>query len=117
MLLEEESVLVCASTPERQGSVHQCLHRSQKESHRCRFREFTLEVKGSFSRRFSKRWAGGFGLKYIRSDLASGIMVGRQPSFVGESVAFDLSTTFQSPNLTVGLALSNLGQKISYRTF
>lgn len=73
-----------------------------------------LEIKAAFVRNFSSRLSGGFGLKYIHSNLAAGQVVGGQPIFAGESVSTDLSMTYQSPALTVGLAITNLGQKITY---
>ena len=73
-----------------------------------------LELKAAFVRNFSPNFAAGFGLKYIHSNLAAGQNIGGQPIFAGEALAFDLSTTYQTPTLTIGLAITNLGQKITY---
>ncbi len=73
-----------------------------------------LEIKTAFVRNFSPYLSGGFGFKYIHSNLAAGQVVGGQPIFAGESLAFDLSMTYHTPKLTVGLAITNLGQKITY---
>lgn len=73
-----------------------------------------LEIKTAFVRAFSPQFSGGFGLKYIHSNLAAGQLVGGQNIFAGESFALDLSATYQTPTLTIGLAVTNLGQKITY---
>jgi hypothetical protein len=73
-----------------------------------------LEIKGAFIRKLSERLAAEVGFKYIYSNLAAGQSVGGRNITAGKSLAFDFSATYQLPHLTFGLALTNLGQKITY---
>lgn len=77
-------------------------------------RPHELAVNLSYARKLSTKFSGGFGLKYIYSDLASGQQVGGQNITAGKSIAMDFSFTYQTPSITIGLAATNLGQKITY---
>ena len=73
-----------------------------------------FEINAAFAKKLSPYLSGGFGLKYIYSNLAAGQMVGGQAIEAGKSLAVDLSMTYQLPNLTIGLALTNFGSRITY---
>jgi len=73
-----------------------------------------FELNANFIRQFSSKFSGSFGLKYIYSNLAAGQMIGGTSISAGKSLAMDFSFTYHTPNLTVGLAMTNLGQKITY---
>ena len=73
-----------------------------------------LEVNLSYAKKLSTKFSGGFGLKYIYSNLAAGQQVGGEEISAGKSLAMDFSFTYQIPSLTIGLAATNLGQKIGY---
>ena len=81
-----------------------------------------IEIEASYSRQLSKNFAVGIGVKYIHSNLGvqqfGDITIGP-----GNSFAADLSMTYyndqlkflgKKTDLTIGAALSNFGQKISY---
>lgn len=83
--------------------------------------EFAVDM--AYARKFSKRWSGGLALRYVFSNLTGGIDVQGTPSFPGQSVAADISTYYTSNTLKVGgkksnyafaLAITNIGNKISY---
>ncbi|MFK7980688.1 MAG: type IX secretion system outer membrane channel protein PorV [Saprospiraceae bacterium] len=69
-----------------------------------------LEINVSFARKFAERFSAGLGVKYIYSNLAGGI----SGINAGSSIATDFSFTYQTPVLTIGLAATNLGQRITY---
>lgn len=73
-----------------------------------------LEFNASFAKKLSTKFSGGLGLKYIYSNLASGQQIGGTTITPGTSIAMDLSFTYQTPDITIGLALTNLGQRITY---
>lgn len=73
-----------------------------------------LELNASFAKKLTNNFSGGFGLKYIYSNLAAGQQVGGENISAGKSIAMDFSFTYQTPTLTVGLAATNLGQRITY---
>ena len=81
-----------------------------------------FELKGSYARKLSDHFAAAIGAKFIYSNLASGQTVNGQEITVGTAGAADVSFTYSGPlkmqnmesNLTVGLALSNSGSKITY---
>ena len=81
--------------------------------------EFTINF--GYSRKLSKHLGVGAGIKYIRSDLAKGNQNGE--SFkVGNAAAIDLGVYYDlkkedNSGWAFGLALSNLGTKISYSNF
>jgi hypothetical protein len=83
--------------------------------------EFAIDF--AYSRRFSDRWSGGLALRYIYSNLTSGIDVQGTPSFPGQTVASDISAYYSNPDLKLGgkkstysfaIAITNIGGKISY---
>lgn len=81
-----------------------------------------LELNLTYARKLSKKLAAGIGAKYVYSNLASGQEVGGEAINSGKGFAADISFTFQTPieldhqesALRVGLALTNLGSKITY---
>ena len=81
-----------------------------------------FEVKGSYSRKLSDKLAAGIGVKFIYSNLASGQTVGGQEITVGTAGAADVSFSYESPlemknlesTLRLGLAITNIGSKITY---
>ena len=81
-----------------------------------------FEITGAYSRKLSDNFSAGIGAKFIYSNLASGQQVNGQLIEVGTAGAADISLTYQSPmklgekdaDLTVGLAVSNIGSKITY---
>lgn len=73
-----------------------------------------LEFNISFAKKLSDKLSAGLSLKYIHSDLGIKQMVGGSNISPGKSIAADLSLTYQIPSLTIGFALTNLGQGISY---
>ena len=81
-----------------------------------------FEVKVSYSRKLSDKFAAGIGAKFIYSNLASGQTVGGQEITVGTAGAADVSFTYESPlemqsmesNLRLGVAITNIGSKITY---
>lgn len=77
----------------------------------------------AYSRRLSDEWAIGAAAKYIYSDLTGGINHANGISIqAGKALAFDVSATYKKPlrvadkpsYLTLGMAVSNIGNKISY---
>jgi hypothetical protein len=80
-------------------------------------REFGIDI--GYSRRLSDRTGVGVGLKYINSNLAQGFAGGGNTYKPGNAVAGDLGLYHNRQNETgqgfaFGLALTNLGSKISY---
>ena len=82
-----------------------------------------FEITGAYARKLSDQLSAGLGAKFIFSNLAAGQEVGGEQITAGTAFAADISLTYQSneielnngsSNLTVGLALSNLGSKITY---
>jgi type IX secretion system protein PorV len=78
-------------------------------------REFSFDL--GYSRKLSEKFSIGLGAKYIYSNLAGNVP--NQSFKAGTSVAADLSAYYNNQNeagegVAVGLALSNLGQKIAY---
>lgn len=83
-------------------------------------REFAVGV--SYARKLSENFSAGIGGKFFNSSLAPGQTVSNQPISDANGFAADISMTYQTnPNLeetgnnmTIALALSNLGSKVSY---
>lgn len=81
-----------------------------------------FEVKASYARKLSDKFAAGIGAKYIFSNLASGQTVNGQEISAGTAFAADISFTYRTDmqlgstesEFTAGLALSNIGSKITY---
>lgn len=80
------------------------------------------EIKLSYSRKLSDKLSAGVGAKFINSNLASGQSVGGQEITIGMAGAADVSFSYQSPldlknmdsYLRLGLAVTNIGSKITY---
>jgi hypothetical protein len=80
-------------------------------------REFGFDM--GYSRKLSEKFGIGVGLKYIYSNLASGYTGGGNTYKAGSSVAGDIGLYYRPLNdvgqgWAFGLALTNLGSKISY---
>ncbi|MDZ4710295.1 MAG: type IX secretion system outer membrane channel protein PorV [Saprospiraceae bacterium] len=77
-----------------------------------------FEVLGSYSRKLSDQLSAAVSLKFIYSFLASDLNVGGNDIKPGVAGATDISFSYKKPIgddfLTAGLALTNLGTKISY---
>ncbi len=83
-----------------------------------------FEVSAGYSRRLSKYFAAGIAAKFIYSNLASGQFIPGTSTEIrpGVAGAADLSMTYKKPisinkrknEMTIGLAMSNLGSKITY---
>jgi len=82
--------------------------------------EFSIDV--AYSRLFSEEISGAVAMRYIYSNLTGGIFVGGAESRAGQSIAADVSAFYRKPLeikstdaiLSVGVNVSNIGQKISY---
>ncbi len=82
--------------------------------------EFTLSA--GYSRKLSDKFSAGLTAKFIYSNLAAGQIVEGEEIKPGTAGAADISFTYKSDvdiasdgsNLTLGLALSNIGSKITY---
>jgi len=81
-----------------------------------------FELNGSYARKLGDKLAAGLGAKFIYSNLAAGQEVGGEQISAGTAFAADISMTYTTPvelsnstsNLTLGVALTNLGSKITY---
>jgi hypothetical protein len=81
-----------------------------------------FEVATAYARKLSDNFSAAVGAKFIYSNLASGQRVEGTEIKAGVAGAADLSLTYKKPikftkaksDLQVGLAISNLGSKISY---
>ncbi|WP_423126740.1 type IX secretion system outer membrane channel protein PorV [Gaoshiqia sp. Z1-71] len=82
--------------------------------------EFAFDV--AYSRLLSEKFSGSVALRYIRSDLTGGQMVGDVETHAGNSFAADIAFYFRNEMrrnrrnsvLSAGLNISNIGNKISY---
>lgn len=80
-----------------------------------------LEFSFAYARKMSKFFSTSMSLKYIFSTLGTGT-VGSETLTPAHAFAADISFTFRKPlviaeknaNISVGLALTNIGSKISY---
>lgn len=81
-----------------------------------------FEIKASYSRKLTEKFAAGIGVKFIYSNLASGQTVGGQDITVGTAGAADVSFTYETPLetenleslLRLGISITNIGSKITY---
>ena len=81
-----------------------------------------FEVKASYARKLSENFSTAIGAKFIFSNLAAGQQIGDIEITPGTAGAADISFTYNNEvdvsdnktDLTIGLALTNLGTKISY---
>jgi len=80
-------------------------------------------ISAAYSRIFSERISGGLAFRFIRSDLTGGtVTTGGGETRPGMSVAVDVSTYYRQPltlsdkdgELSFGINISNIGDKISY---
>lgn len=85
-------------------------------------REFSID--GGYSRKLSDHWSTGVALRFIHSNLASGVKQGGTSTYkAGNAVAGDLSVYYVSHQLdasahqhswSFGATVTNLGTKIGY---
>lgn len=80
-----------------------------------------FEVSLAYARKLSDKFSAGLTGKFIYSNLAAGQQVDNIDITAGTAAAVDLSFTYLTPmnignssDLRIGLALTNLGSKISY---
>ena len=81
-----------------------------------------FEFAGAYSRKLSENFSAAVGAKFIYSNLASGQRVEGTEIKAGVAGAADLSMTYFTPieigssehELTIGLAATNIGSKITY---
>lgn len=82
-----------------------------------------FSINGGVAAKLARDLSGGFSLKYIHSNLTGGIAVQGSSTKPGQMVAADLSVYYQNDRLKIsdrkaeiaaGLAISNIGGKISY---
>lgn len=81
-----------------------------------------FELNFTYARKLAERFSAGIGVKYIYSNLANGQEVGGEQISAGTGFAADISFTYQTPislpnktsQLRAGLAMTNLGSKITY---
>lgn len=81
-----------------------------------------LEVSFAYARKMSKYFSTSLALKYIFSSLGTGITAGGDVLTPAHAFAADVSFTYRRPmkisdkdaTLSFGLAMTNLGSKISY---
>ena len=82
--------------------------------------EFALDV--AYSRLFSERLSGAVAFRFIYSNLSGGMYSGGSATKAGISYAADISGFWnndisimdKNANIAVGIALSNIGSKMSY---
>ncbi len=77
------------------------------------------EIGATYARKLSENFSMSVAGKYIYSNLASGQTIGTVEINAGTSIAADVGMQYQTSlsrneQLTLGLALTNLGTKISY---
>jgi len=81
-----------------------------------------FEINAAYARKLTDKFAVAIGGKYIYSNLAAGQSLNGIDIKAGKVGAADISMTYKTPlqlgttssNLSVGLALTNMGTKISY---
>lgn len=80
-----------------------------------------FELKGAYARKLSDRLAVGIGGKFIYSNLAAGQRVNGTGEQINAGVAgaADISLTYENmdldnSNLRIGVAITNIGSKITY---
>ena len=81
-----------------------------------------FEVSAAYSRKLTEKFSAAITGKFIYSNLAAGQIVQGETIEPGLAGAADISFTYRTPiqmknsetNLTVGLAMSNIGSKITY---
>jgi hypothetical protein len=87
------------------------------------FRPRELAFDAGYSRRLGENFSIGTAIRFIHSNLASGQEIGGVPVRAGNAVGVDLTSYYQKEMelnegrrgiLSAGLALTNIGSKISY---
>jgi hypothetical protein len=81
-----------------------------------------LEVSVGFAQKLTEKFSVGINGKFVYSNLAAGASVGGTTAKVGYAGGADVSLTYRTPikmngaknNLSVGLAATSIGSKISY---
>ena len=81
-----------------------------------------FELNGAYARKLSDNFSAGLSAKFIFSNLAAGQEVGGEEISAGTAFAADISLTYNTDvelnngtsDLTFGMAISNLGSKITY---
>ncbi|TCD07748.1 type IX secretion system outer membrane channel protein PorV [Pedobacter frigidisoli] len=81
-----------------------------------------LALDASFVRSFGEEFALGTTLRYVRSNLSSGLFGTTQQSAAGQAVAVDVSGIYKTNTqflntdaiLSIGANISNIGTKMSY---
>ncbi|MCB9082395.1 MAG: type IX secretion system outer membrane channel protein PorV [Lewinellaceae bacterium] len=81
-----------------------------------------FEVAAAYARQLSDRFSAALTAKFIYSNLAAGNLVNGEVIQPGIAGAADISMTYKAPidmnnaesDLTIGLALTNIGSKITY---
>ena len=82
--------------------------------------EFAVDM--GYTRLLSDNFSGAVALRYIRSDLTGGQMVGSTETHAGSSYAADVAFYYQNQirmnrknsTISAGINISNIGSKISY---
>ncbi len=83
---------------------------------------FEMAFTGSYSKQLSDKWVLGLSAKYIYSNLTNGLVPAVNMIHAGKAVAMDISATYKKTiqfsdietNLLLGMAVSNVGSKITY---
>ena len=86
------------------------------------FRPYEMSLDLAYALKLHKTLSGGIALRYVHSNLTGGISSGTENSKPGNAIAGDVSVFYtkdmevskKESNLSIGLNISNLGQKISY---
>ncbi len=77
-----------------------------------------IEITGAYARKLSEEFAAAVSIKFIYSFLASDLNIGGNDIKPGVAGATDITFSYKHPvgenMFTAGLALTNLGTKISY---
>jgi len=82
--------------------------------------EFSIDA--AYSRLLSENWSAAVALRYIRSDLTSGVTVSGDQMYAGNSVAADIAAFYSKPvlifgnegSVSFGTNISNIGTKVTY---
>jgi len=89
------------------------------------YRPNEYAIDGCYSRKLGKYFSAGMAARLIRSNLTNGITVAGQDTKTGTAVAVDLSGYYHNSDLKIqdkkstlmiGLAITNIGNKMSYST-
>jgi hypothetical protein len=89
------------------------------------FRPNEFALDGAYSRKLGRRFSAGMSARIVRSNLTNGITVQGQDTRPGTAFAVDLSGYYFNDDIKVsgkkaifmsGIAITNIGNKISYST-